>query len=80
MQQRHEKQIQKIMSEMECRKDFECYKSGFENMSKVNDIGLEGFVECLKENAQECELSVSFGYSWFCRCPLRIYVAKTLNK
>ena len=42
-------------------------------------VGLEGLVECLEGNPF-CEFSLSFGYSWFCQCPIRVYVAKELGK
>jgi hypothetical protein len=76
----HKRRIQEIMREMKCSKDFECYKSGFTNLSRVKDIGMKTFVECLAENGQACEFSFPFGDRRFCKCPLRIYLAKKLKK
>ena len=42
-------QIQEIMKGMECEKDFECYKSGFENLSKIGIVGDAILIECLEE-------------------------------
>lgn len=71
-----EKEIEKIMGEMKCPKDFECYKSGSNDPHRTRDVGIESFLECLQENPNGCEYSLSFGYSWFCRCPLQMYLVK----
>ena len=76
----HKQRIEQIINTMECRKDFECYKSEFENLSKVRDLGIEGFIECLEKTPQVCNFSIPFGNTHFCKCPLRIYVAKNLNR
>ncbi len=78
--EKHKRQIERIINEKKCPKDFECYKSGFENLCKAKDIGLRGFVECLEKNPRACKFSLSFGYSYFCQCPLRIYIVKELGK
>ena len=80
MEQHHIDKIEKIISEIKCPKDFVCYKSGFKNLCKAKDIGLESFIDCLEENPETCVFSLSFGYSYLCTCPLRIYIAKNLNK
>jgi len=74
------KQIEEIMRGMKCSKDFECYKLGFTNLGRIRDIGMETFVECLAENGQACEFSFPFGDRRFCKCRLRIYLAKKLKK
>ena len=80
MEQHHADQIEKIIKDMNCPKDFVCYKSGFKNLCKARDIGLESFLKCLEENPRECVFSLSFGYSYLCTCPLRIYIARKLKK
>jgi len=72
--------IKKIIDDIECPRDFECYKSGFEYLSEIKDIGLNSFLECVDKKANGCVFSVSFGESIFCRCPLRLYIAKELKK
>jgi len=74
------RRIEEIMAGMECEKDFECYESGFEKISKVKDEGLLGYVECLENRGTRCKFKVPYGHSMFCKCPLRVYVAKELNK
>jgi len=80
MDQNYKKEIEKIIGEMKCPIDFRCYKTGFENLCKAKDIGIESYLECLEKDPQRCKFSVSFGHSYFCHCPLRIYIAKKLKK
>ena len=80
LRQEHKEKIEEIISSMKCPKDFECYKSGFTVLGKVKDIGMETFLECLEKDISVCEFSLPFGERYFCRCPLRIYLSKILNK
>ncbi len=74
------KQIGQVICLMECTEDSECYKSALKSLCRARDIGLETFVECLEEDPHKCKFSVSFGDSYFCKSPLRVHVAKKLNK
>jgi hypothetical protein len=74
------KQIEEIIGQLKCPKDFKCYKSGFEVLCKAKDIGIESFLECLEETPFACKFAVPFGGLYYCQCPLRVYVAKKLGK
>lgn len=76
----HKEQIEKIIDQLNCPKDFVCYKSGFKNLCKAKDIGLEEFLDCLQEDPGICPSSISFGKGYLCHCTLRIYVAKKLKR
>lgn len=76
----HKRQIEKIISVGKCPKDFVCYKSGFEKLSKVKIIGDAKLVECLEKSPQACEFGFSFEHGSFCKCPLRCYIAKIFHK
>lgn len=78
--EKHKSRIEELINEKKCPKDFECYRSGFENLCKAKDIGLKGVVECLEEDPHKCKFSICFGYSWFCSCAIRVYAAKELGK
>lgn len=80
MEKKHIKQIKKIMDEIECEKDFACYKSEFKNHPKAKNIGIQSFVECLEKNAMFCKYSLSFGDSYLCRCPLALYFVKNIKE
>ncbi len=76
-------EIEEIMENMDCPKDFVCYKTDFENLCEFNELGIEDFIEC----GDNCEFSPTicpsgfdFGGSYFCNCPLRVFVAKQLKK
>jgi len=72
----HKKKIEKIMEQMKCSKDFKCIDSRFTNLCKAKDIGMESYLECLEANTKNCEFTLPFGYRQFCKCPLRVYLAK----
>ena len=80
MEKQPNNQMKKIIGCLQCPKDFRCYKSGFRKLCKAKNIGLKEYLECLEENPTECVFSLSFGYSYLCKCPLRVYIAKVLKK
>jgi hypothetical protein len=79
---KHKRQIEQIIAGMECKKDFECYKSGFEKLCKAKDEGLKDYIWCLDKTgkSQSCGFKLPFGSGALCKCPLRVYIAKKLNK
>jgi hypothetical protein len=72
--------IEKLIDQLSCSKDFRCAQSGFERLCKARDIGLERFLECAEKKAWGCKFAFPFGDAYFCRCPLRVYIAKNLKK
>jgi hypothetical protein len=80
MEQHHEKELREIMGSLTCSKDFTCYNSGFKNLCQAEDIGLKSFIQCLEEHPTQCEFSIDFYGSYFCKCNVRIYVAKELKQ
>jgi hypothetical protein len=78
--QEHKKKVAEILDGLRCPKDFECCTSGLERLCKAEDIGLETLLVCLETNPAECRFSVLFGGMHFCQCPLRVYIARKLNK
>jgi len=81
MKEEIRKQIADMMGQMQCPKDFECAKCGFENLCKARDIGLEDYLECLEDSPSNCKFSLSWGYTMYlCHCPIRVYLSKKLKK
>ena len=80
MEQQVDSKLKKIMNGMKCPKDFICTKARFTNLCKANDVGQEKYLECLEEQARQCSFSLTYGATFLCICPLRIHVAKELNK
>jgi hypothetical protein len=75
-----DKEIEKIIGQMKCPKDFRCYNSGFEALCKAQDVGIKSFLECLEKDPGQCQFSLSFADKYYCKCPLRVYIAKELRK
>ena len=77
--------LKELMAKMECKKDFECYKCGFENLCNGKLAGGQivtcerATSNCSEEKRQNCDFSLSFGDGFVCRCPIRIYAAKILK-
>lgn len=80
MDEKTKKELEEIIDGMECPKDFVCYRSGFENLCRAKDVGVELFLECLEETPENCKFSIMIGHSYLCQCPLRYYIFKKLNK
>ncbi len=80
MEQDHQKELQELIGDLVCPKDFKCCTEGLEHLCKAREIGLETFLECLEEHPLECPFSVHFDDLYLCECPLRVYIAKELKK
>ncbi len=78
--QEQTEQIEEIMSSMDCPKGFQCYESGFANICRAAHRGLEMYADCCDVGNATCEFRVPFGYGAFCRCPLRVFIAKRMKK
>ncbi len=83
--QDHKKEIEDIIKNMQdqgikCLKDFNCYKSSFEELCSIKGIGSFGNIECYSEDARCCKLSFSAFGKNFCECPLRRYIAKNFHR
>ncbi|MFC1888916.1 hypothetical protein ACFL4G_04080 [Thermodesulfobacteriota bacterium] len=74
------KKIQEIIGDMECPYAFRCAEAGFAELCETQDVSLDRYLLCLEEAPQNCKFHLSFGESHFCRCPLRVYLAKELKK
>ncbi|OHB75534.1 MAG: hypothetical protein A2Z25_07480 [Planctomycetes bacterium RBG_16_55_9] len=77
------KRIQEIKDQMQCPKGFKCAEGEFEGLCKIRDFGDEQSVQCLEEASPPCPFAGVYDYGFqmrFCRCPLRVYVAKNLGK
>lgn len=75
-----QEQIEQMIVGHHCPKKFMCYRSGFKNLCRAKDIGLESFVACLMDDPLACKFSVQFSGIFFCQCSLRVYIAKKFKK
>jgi hypothetical protein len=80
MEEGSRKTIEEIIARTSCPKDFRCYRENLSRLCKAKDIGLESFLECLEDDPEDCKFSIRFGYGHFCKCPVRVYIAKKLSE
>jgi hypothetical protein len=81
--QQDRKRIQDIIEGMQCPKNFKCVESEFEDLCRARDFGDEKSLQCLEETSPPCPFAGVYNYGFemrFCRCPLRVYIAKHLEK
>jgi hypothetical protein len=80
MEQDLEKELKKIIGDLECPKGFKCCTEGLEKLCKAKKLGPDLLLECLEESPSACQFSLHFGDRYYCECPLRIYIAEKLKK
>jgi len=68
--------LEEIKQGTTCPKGFPCEESDFKRICRARHIGMESFVECLEENPRACPFVMPFGDGYFCKCPLRVFVAR----
>jgi hypothetical protein len=64
---------------VDCNKEFECYKLETENDGRAKAVGDGTVFECLRKEPGKCEYGFCFGSSYFCKCPLRTHMSKSLK-
>jgi len=72
--------LEEIIDGLQCPINFRCYRSKYKDICNAKDIGMESFLVCLEKNPSKCKFSFSFGFKYFCKCPLRIFIAKELKR
>ena len=72
--------IEEIASGLKCSKDFKCCESGFEELCRAADSGAESHLICLEEGEDLCRFRVVVGSFNLCMCPLRVYIARNIEK
>ena len=75
-----QRKIEEIIGKMSCPKAFKCAESGFAGLCRARDFGVDSYLECLDESGHECQFALPFGDGYLCQCPLRVFLAKKLNK
>jgi hypothetical protein len=68
------KTIEKLLKN--CPEGCMCRQRGIENLCSAQDVGMEGFVECLEKDPLDCFHPTVFGRAHYCSCPARVYIAK----
>ncbi len=73
------KKIQEIIGAMECPKHFRCAQSGFETLCRAVDCGTGNQLQCLEDDPSQCIFAFTFSGSYYCDCPLRLYLYEKLK-
>lgn len=72
----HEAEIRRILDGVDCPRQGECCDPNFRKPGRIHCLGDVNLIECLDERGRCCPFGLSFGYSVFCRCPVRKYFAE----
>ncbi len=80
MDPRHLSKLNELIKQTNCHKHYRCQKNNFQASCKARDIGLDTFVECNDAGAAFCKFSLFLGNGYFCTCPVRVYLAKYVEK
>jgi hypothetical protein len=75
-----EKTETKVMPGLILLMEHKRYKREVGFTCEAKDVGLDCYAECLEIDADSCPFSVSYGRSYFCTSPARVYIAKELEK
>ena len=75
----NKEEIEKIMGSMECTNDFECLQTGECPHCTVKGFKLENAVE-VDGKGRSCKLLTAYGDTYFCNCPLNVYLTKNFAK
>ena len=73
-------QVDEIRKRMKCSKEFQCAESGFKKLCRAKDVGLKLHLLCLEETSASCDFSLQLEEKYYCGCPLRVYLTKSLKK
>jgi hypothetical protein len=83
MKEEDKKKINALLDQIECPKGFKCAESGFGRLCEARDFGDEKHLLCLEKKDPPCSFALIYDYGHetrFCRCPLRVYLARNIGK
>ena len=69
-----------FLGELKCPKDYQCYKSKYEELCKAAFLDGTKVLHCLEEQPQSCTFALYYKDSNYCQCPLRIFIAEEIGK
>jgi hypothetical protein len=81
LEQKHKQKIEELMEELECPRDFVCYKQHPEHILKAQVYSDHMFgLPCSQKGDLYREFLFSYGHSRYCQCPTVFHIAKKLNE
>jgi hypothetical protein len=87
MKQEENTVVEEIKSRTQCDNNFRCIQLDSRKLCHAKIVGDGrlidcshcGSSECLRPNPKTCPHRMSFGFGFFCTCPLRVYIAQHPN-
>lgn len=67
--------IAELKKETDCRYEFVCLKNPFDAIA-IDENGPAGLLRCRGQLPESCEYAVGFGNTYFCKCPMKIFISK----
>ena len=80
MKKEDRKQIEDLMEDTQCPKNFKCAELGFDHLCRARYLESENYLECLENPPVRCSFALRNGFVYVCQCPLRGYLARKLGK
>ena len=77
---RQGERLEALVRETGCNKDLRSLVSKPGEYCDCRDTELKGFLECRHEHPQGCKYMLPFGYGFFCKCPLALYLYREMKK
>ncbi len=79
MDEERRRQAERLLVERPCARGCKCYKVNLNDICKARTFGVESLLECLEEDPVNCRFAFPFGGTNFCKCGLRLEIAKLLS-
>lgn len=79
MDKKWRQKVEEIIGGINCPKGFPCVESDFTRICRAMDIGRESYLACFEATPEDCPFSFHIANTWYCKCPLRIYISKNLK-
>ena len=84
MKQEEKTLVEEIKSRTQCDNNFRCCQIESRKLchakivgdGRLVDCSKCGSIECLRSNSKICPNRMSFGFGFFCTCPLRVFFAQ----
>ena len=60
MEKSTKRRVKEIIGQINCPKDFVCYKSEVNTLCKAGDVGMQSHLKWLEENPSDCVSSLGY--------------------
>lgn len=71
--------LKELRKKANCSRQISLCIDDFDKLPPVKLIGINGLLQCQKENTAGCLMAMHFGDSYFCKCPVRSYLHREIG-